>query len=572
MAITKRLRTDLTEFAVARELAPGAMPAADSFRQVGLITGGVTLPDPNYEWEPYYGVGVSDRNFLFPVQGRHQFQGSIPSIYLTHAESRFLLEMLMGVAYRNEATGGGSVTNYDSTPSSSTYQELTSGITASTVSAEGSVAKHIVIASNSNKASWAYLGKSGSDFFPYRTRNLITGTRGWFGKAPSSVSAGIIRNIEDANINYGVPPTSKKLAIRQSIVQPTFSIGAKFFTDFGDRFNRVYTGFKINRATINLEEGRPVTMNVDFQGTGLVHDLGGAASATVSAVPRYGDGTVTGVLIAAGGSGYTSPPAVTFSAAPSGGTTATGTAVIANGAVTGVTITNRGSGYTTPPTISFAGSGGASAVVNINAVTPNFTFAPISSQPYFFSTAEVKFLGTPFARFRSLSIEINNQPEALFYVHAGAGASETDARQSPIEILEGRRAITLRGTLDGDGTAIGGTSNATFFEQLLQQGRSRTIAHNNLIGLSLEITLAVKNTEGGSTSNRIKIIIPGTLDTDNSNIQGLANTVTNTTYRTDTGLILRAAPHPISAPPAIAVPVEMEGMAASLRFELDDLQ
>jgi hypothetical protein len=70
-------------------------------------------------------------------------------------------------------------------------------------------------------------------------------------------------------------------------------------------------------------------------------------------------GSVGNVRITDGGSGYTSAPTVTFSAPPPGGTTATGTATIADGVVIGVTITYGGSGYTTAPTISFS-SGTAS--------------------------------------------------------------------------------------------------------------------------------------------------------------------------------------------------------------------
>lgn len=64
---------------------------------------------------------------------------------------------------------------------------------------------------------------------------------------------------------------------------------------------------------------------------------------------------VTGVTIANPGSGYTPPPTVTFSPAPAGGTTATGTATLdSSGKVTGVTITNPGLGYTTAPTVTFS--------------------------------------------------------------------------------------------------------------------------------------------------------------------------------------------------------------------------
>ena len=48
---------------------------------------------------------------------------------------------------------------------------------------------------------------------------------------------------------------------------------------------------------------------------------------------------------------------MTFSPAPAGGTTATGTATISNGTVTSVVVTNAGAGYTTAPTIMFTGGG-----------------------------------------------------------------------------------------------------------------------------------------------------------------------------------------------------------------------
>src|SRR5207247_1675261 len=68
------------------------------------------------------------------------------------------------------------------------------------------------------------------------------------------------------------------------------------------------------------------------------------------------NGSVNGVLITSGGSGYVTAPTVTFSApTTAGGVTATGTAVInAAGVVTAVLITNAGSGYTAAPTVTFS--------------------------------------------------------------------------------------------------------------------------------------------------------------------------------------------------------------------------
>ena len=75
-----------------------------------------------------------------------------------------------------------------------------------------------------------------------------------------------------------------------------------------------------------------------------------------------GASQVASVTIPSGGTQYTTPPTVTFSQPPTGGVTATGTAVMSSGGVvTHITITNAGFGYTSAPTVSFSGGGGAGA-------------------------------------------------------------------------------------------------------------------------------------------------------------------------------------------------------------------
>src|SRR5262249_12357003 len=86
--------------------------------------------------------------------------------------------------------------------------------------------------------------------------------------------------------------------------------------------------------------------------------VNGGAPTTVTVHPKSSG--VTAVLIANGGSGYTSAPAVSFSGG--GGSGPSGTALFAgSGHVTGVTITNPGSGYTSAPTVSLRGGGGTGA-------------------------------------------------------------------------------------------------------------------------------------------------------------------------------------------------------------------
>jgi IPT/TIG domain-containing protein len=71
------------------------------------------------------------------------------------------------------------------------------------------------------------------------------------------------------------------------------------------------------------------------------------------------NGGVSGMIITALGSGYTSAPTVALSGG--GGTGATATATVSGGGITGITITNAGSGYTSTPTVTFSGGGGSGA-------------------------------------------------------------------------------------------------------------------------------------------------------------------------------------------------------------------
>lgn len=61
----------------------------------------------------------------------------------------------------------------------------------------------------------------------------------------------------------------------------------------------------------------------------------------------------TSVTVANGGTGYTYPPIVTFSAPPQPGVQATGHCAISAGVVTGVTVDDQGAGYTVNPTVTF---------------------------------------------------------------------------------------------------------------------------------------------------------------------------------------------------------------------------
>jgi len=97
--------------------------------------------------------------------------------------------------------------------------------------------------------------------------------------------------------------------------------------------------------------------------------IGTTATATSAIV----NGGVRFVNITNRGSGYTTPPRVAFSSAPSGGVTAVGIATLLTGIVDlcegdqnlgrvqGVQLINAGAGYTVAPRVTFIGGGGSGA-------------------------------------------------------------------------------------------------------------------------------------------------------------------------------------------------------------------
>lgn len=106
------------------------------------------------------------------------------------------------------------------------------------------------------------------------------------------------------------------------------------------------------------------------------------------------DEVVGSVVITNGGTGYTAAPTVTFSAPSGGGTTATGTATVANGVVTGVTITNPGGPYTSAPTVTFSApasgttaTGTANLAAELNILAGDY--AGPTGKTYFFVTTTV---------------------------------------------------------------------------------------------------------------------------------------------------------------------------------------
>jgi hypothetical protein len=106
---------------------------------------------------------------------------------------------------------------------------------------------------------------------------------------------------------------------------------------------------------------------VTFTGGG-----GSGANAVVSTL-SFAQGTV-GAYVLSGGTGYSSPPTVTITGG--GGSNAAATAIVSGNAVVGLIFSNNGTGYTSPPTIGFStGAAIATAVATTDLSVDVSTFS-----------------------------------------------------------------------------------------------------------------------------------------------------------------------------------------------------
>lgn len=109
------------------------------------------------------------------------------------------------------------------------------------------------------------------------------------------------------------------------------------------------------------------------------------------------------ITITAAGTGYAASTTVaTFSAAPAGGTTATGTVNLsATGTVTSITVTNQGSGYTVAPTITITGAGtsatATSALVSANSalIAGQALYWKNTGNPNLYTVTNIQTLNSP---------------------------------------------------------------------------------------------------------------------------------------------------------------------------------
>lgn len=109
--------------------------------------------------------------------------------------------------------------------------------------------------------------------------------------------------------------------------------------------------------------------------------------------PSITGGTVSGIAVTAGGSGYTTAPTVSITGG--GGSGATATATVSGGVVTAITVTAAGTSYTTAPTVTFSGGGGLGATATASIYTDSLWLYFVPSQADFTETGLTVEPNTP---------------------------------------------------------------------------------------------------------------------------------------------------------------------------------
>ena len=162
-----------------------------------------------------------------------------------------------------------------------------------------------------------------------------------------------------------------------------------------------------------------------------------------------------------------------------------------------------------------------------------------TTEPYYFSQGQVKFMGQEFARVRSFNLSIANGEESRYYISPRYGR-----HRGPAEVREGRRSYNISCTLAlpdsaASASGISRDSATEFFKQLLMEGNYGS----GMEGFNIELTF----TRG--TDDSIQILIPSDYTSGDETTGAAVGLGEN-------GAFLTSAPHPISGEPILQVGAE----------------
>ena len=267
-----------------------------------------------------------------------------------------------------------------------------------------------------------------------------------------------------------------------------------------------------NNYRVVNQSGCPVAAVLSAAGAGYTSAPTVTASAGGSSwTAIMGSVVSTAVTIPTGGSNYTYPPAVIFSAPPTPGIPATGYATISAGAVTAITVTNQGAGYLSTPFVTLlndqrdttganatavatlTGSGTVTGLICTNhgtAITsgtvPSLTFAGGGYTTTAAGTIIMNWAVTSYAvtaggagytgAVQVSTLGAGTPTIAPAYTNPNSQASFFRSRPASIYAALSGGAVTATGQVVVDGGAIGGSVAQSNLGVVIAGGTATTVA------------------------------------------------------------------------------------------------
>ncbi len=275
-------RTDEIDFAFEHEDTDGTAPAAVN-EPMGLIKGGVVLPDPAFDWDMFYGVGRIGRGRQNAHQGPQRFSGSVANIHVLFDASREILKMCLGELTQDHValagTNPGVITAISTTTLTDSGENFNSGglNVKDDNYAVFSGESHGYVGDESDEAGATVLA-----IWPTPAR---TGTRGWIGPQPSVGDEYEVRQVESVGTSSG----DKFLVPTQKLNTMTWA--ARFRGTHGEaNVVRNYLGGKVNRATLSARAGERLVLTLDEV---LFRDMEHDVALPSSSVAKYNASVIT---------------------------------------------------------------------------------------------------------------------------------------------------------------------------------------------------------------------------------------------------------------------------------------
>ncbi len=278
-------RADQVQFAIAEEAVDGTAPGTIA-TMPGLIKGGITLPDVDYEWDPFFGVGRSGRARQDIHEGPQSFRGSIPQMQIGHETGRLALELSIGEHSDDVVTLAGTnpgvITSVDETTMTDSGEDFTS------VGGGVKDGNFAVFSGISVGYIDTTVGGGVTEVTVFPTPNR-SGTKGWNGPQPAVGDEYEIRKTESVGTGTSdkfLVPTQRQNTMSWAVRhRNSANHGA---TSVGSNLTVNYLGGKVNRWSLSAQEGGKLTMAWDEV---LFRDLRHDVALPSTSVAKYSGST-----------------------------------------------------------------------------------------------------------------------------------------------------------------------------------------------------------------------------------------------------------------------------------------